>query len=138
MNKFVSLLAATLITGSVFAQTPAPAATTVKAVQPGLYEASGARVIEVAGAGIQKITAAANKGRRAIHVQTKDGGLYFGWPKGTKPVSFTIETGKPGGIATINAPGFTQANREDYRAAIDTIVAYSIARIKDANVKYHK
>jgi hypothetical protein len=46
-------------------------------------------------------------------------------------VAFTIETGKGGG-ATISAPGFTEANKEEYRAAIDAVVTKAI---KDAQAQ---
>ena len=82
-------------------------------------------------AGIQKISAKADNGRRAIEVHSPWGNLNFAWPKGVKPVAFTIETGKGGG-ATISAPGFTEANKEEYRAAIDAVVTKAI---KDAQAQ---
>ena len=110
----------------------AKAPTTVKAVQPGLLEVAGPRVNEVVAAGIQKITATPGKGARSIAVQSPWGNSYFGWPKDVKPVAFTIETGKPKGAATINAPGFTEANRADYRAAMEAVVPVAIAKTGDA------
>jgi hypothetical protein len=106
----------------------ASAPTTVKAAQPGLLEVSGPRVNEVVAAGIQKITAAPGKGARSIAVQSPWGASYFGWPKDVKPVAFTIETGKPKGSATITAPGFTDANKADYKAAIDAVVPMAISK----------
>lgn len=106
------------------AQTP----TTVKAVQPGLLEVAGPRVTEVAGAGIQKISAPAGK---SISVQSPWGASSFGWPKGVKPVAFTITVGKDGKTATIDAPGYTEANRADYKAAIDAVVPVAIAKTGD-------
>jgi hypothetical protein len=106
----------------------APAATTVKAVQPGLLEVSGPRVNEVVAAGIQKITATPGKGARAIAVQSPWGASFFAWPKDVKQVAFTIQTGKPKGGATITAPGFTDANKADYKAAIDAVVPMAIAK----------
>jgi len=133
----LALLAAAVITGPALAQTPAPApakapattttaaGTTVKAVQPGLFEVAGPRVNEVIAVGIEKITATPGKGGRSIHVQSPWGDSYYGWPKNVKPVPFTIETGKAGG-ATISAPGFTEANKADYKAAIESIVPQAI------------
>ena len=107
----------------------AAAPTTVKAVQPGLLEAAGPRVTEVAAAGIQKISAPAGK---SVSVQSPWGASTFGWPKGVKPVAFTITIAKDAKTATIDAPGFTEANRADYRAAIDAVVPIAIAKTGDA------
>ena len=96
-------------------------------MQPGLFEVAGPRVNEAVAAGVQKITATTGKGWRAIVVQSPWGYSYFGWPKNLKPVPFTIETGKPAGGATISAPGFTDANKADYRAAIDGVVRHAVA-----------
>jgi hypothetical protein len=104
---------------------------TIKAVQPGLFEVAGPRVNEVMGAGIQKITATPGKGVRSIAVQSPWGESYFGWPKNVKPVPFTITTGKPAGSATISAPGFTKDNAGDYKAAIEAVVPFAIARTND-------
>ena len=124
------LLAAAVATGTALAQTPAataPAAGAVKAVQPGLFELAGPRVNEVIAAGIQRITATPGKGSRSVIVQSPWGYSYFGWPKNLKPVSFTIETGKPAGGATISAPGLNDANKPDYKAAIEAIVRHAIS-----------
>ena len=142
MNKLcVALLAAAIITGPALAQTPAPAtaapaAGTVKAIQPGLLEVTGPRVNDVIAAGILKITATPGKGYRSIVVESPWGVTYLPWPKDQKQVAFSIVTGKPKGTATISAPGFTQANAEDYKAAITSILPYAIARTQD-NKKFH-
>lgn len=142
----LALLAVALVTGPALAQAPAPApakatakaavtapaAGTVKAVQPGLFEVAGSRVNEVIGAGIQRITATPGKGSRSIAVQSPWGFSYQPWPKNLKPVAFTIEVGKPMGGATVSAPGFTEANKADYKAVIDAIIPYAIARTQDA------
>jgi hypothetical protein len=155
MNKLVATLVVGLfaVSSSAFAQTAAPATTpapaakapaaapapavvktpaggTIKAVQPGLFEVAGPRVNEVVGAGIQKITATPGKGARSIAVQSPWGNSYFNWPKDVKPVAFTITTGKAG-AATISAPGFTDANKADYKAAIDAVVPVAIAKTGD-------
>ena len=100
----LALLAAAVVTGSAFAQTPAkapaamaPAAGTVKAVQPGLFDVAGPRVNEAIAAGIEKITATPDKGRRSIAVESPWGDSFYGWPKNVKPVAFTIQVGKPPG-----------------------------------------
>jgi len=137
----LALLAAALVTGPALAQTPAPApanapaatapaAGTVKAVQPGLLEVAGPRVNEVMAAGIRTITATPGKGGRSIHVHSVWGDSYYGWPKNVKPLAFTIEIGKPAGGATVNAPGYTEANKADYKAAFDAIVPHAIAFTK--------
>ena len=134
MFRLSAILIALLAFGSapVHAQTAAPPpakaapTATVKAVQPGLYEATGQRVNDVIAAGILKITAAPGKGWRSIHVQSPWGDSYHGWPADLKPVSFTITTNK-GGVATINAPGFNESNKAEYKAAIDAIVPFAIS-----------
>jgi len=111
------------------AQTTAPApakAPTVKAIQPGLFEVAGPRVNEAIVAGITKIQATPGKGWRAIHVSSPWGDSYHGWPTTMKQVPFTITAGK-GGTATISAPAFTDANKADYKAAIDAVVPFAIA-----------
>ena len=144
-KSHVAVLVAALIAAPVFAQSPAPAPAaapapavvktpaggTIKAVQPGLFEVAGPRVNEVLGAGIQKISATPGKGLRSIAVQSPWGESYFGWPKNVKPVPFTITTGKPAGSATISAPGFTKDNAADYKAAIEAVVPFAIARTND-------
>ena len=109
---------------------PPAAATSVKAVQPGLFEATGPQVNEVMAAGIKKITATPGKGRRSVQIDSPWGGAYFGYPKNVKPVPFTIEMGK-GGVATINAPGFTEANKADYQAAVNAIVKFAVTRTNE-------
>ena len=137
----LALLAAAVVTGPALAQAPAaapakaPATTaaatgTVKAIQPGLFEVAGPRVSEVMAAGIQTITATPGKGGRSIYVHSPWGDSFYGWPKNVKPVAFTIEVGKPAGGATISAPGFTDANKADYKAAIEAIVPHAIASTK--------
>jgi hypothetical protein len=125
----IVLIAAALGAGVTGAQT-APAASperTVKAVQPGLLEVTGPHVNDIYGAGIQKITATPGKGGRSIAVQSPWGNMDFDWPKDVKPVAFTIETAKNGGV-TISAPGFTEANKADYKAAIEAVVSMAITK----------
>jgi hypothetical protein len=107
----------------------APPARTVTAVQPGLLEVTGPHVNDVYGAGIQKIIATPGKGGKSISVYSPWGHIYFDWPKDVKPVAFTIETAKNGGV-TISAPGFTEANKDDYRAAIEAVVPIAIKKGK--------
>jgi hypothetical protein len=135
----LALLIAAVVTGPAFAQTPAPApaamapaAGTVKAVQPGLLEVAGPRVNEVIAAGIEKITARPGKGRDSINVQSPWGDSFYDWPKNVKPVAFTIDVGKPPGGATISAPGFTEANKADHKAAIEAVVRKAIAFTNDS------
>ena len=104
---------------------PAPAPTrTVKAVQPGLLEVTGPRVNEAAAAGIQKITATASK----IEVHSPWGNINFGWPSNVKPVPFTIEHAKAANTVTVSAPGFTDANKADYKAAFEAVVPMAISK----------
>ena len=98
----------------------------VTAVQPGLLEVTGGRVGDAAAAGIQKITAKASNGRRAIEIYSPWGHIYSGWPADVKPVAFTIDGAKGGGAVRINAPGFTEANKDEYKAAVDAVVTMAI------------
>ncbi|MGE5102600.1 MAG: hypothetical protein ACM3SX_21645 [Deltaproteobacteria bacterium] len=108
-------------------QPPAPKAPAkVTAVQPGLLEVTGGRVSDAVAAGIQKITAKASTDKRAIQIYSPWGHMYSAWPQGVKPVDFTIETMKGGGAARISAPGFTEANKDDYKAAVDAVVTMAI------------
>ncbi len=104
----------------------APPARTVTAVQPGLLEVAGPNVNDVYGSGIQKIVATPGK---SISVYSPWGHIYFDWPKGVKPVAFTIETAKNGGV-TISAPGFTEENKSDYKAAIEAVVPIAMKKGK--------
>jgi hypothetical protein len=109
----------------------------VTAVQPGLLEVTGPRVNDAVSAGIQKITATPGKKGKSITVQSPWGYIYFDWPKDVKPVAFTIETGKKGG-ATISAPGFTEASKADYKAAVEAVVPMAISKAqaqKDAKTR---
>jgi len=115
------LIAAALGVGMTHAQNvPAPS---VKAVQPGLIEVTGPYVNDLYGAGVQKLTATPTN----IEVHSPWGNINFGWPKDVKPVAFTIETAKNGGVQ-ISAPGFTEANKADYRAAIAAVVPMAISK----------
>ena len=89
----VVLIAAALGAGMTIAQTPPAAAParTVKAIQPGLLEATGPRVNDAVAAGITKIVAAPGKGVKSIEVQSPWGAIFFDWPKDVKPMAFTIE-----------------------------------------------
>ena len=44
-------------------------------------------------------------------------------------MAFTIETAKNGGV-TISAPGFTEANKADYKAAIEAVVPIAMKKAK--------
>jgi len=136
----IVLIATALGMGVANAQSaPAAAPTpTVKAVQPGLYEVTGTRVNEAEAAGIQKITAAPGKGARSIEVYSPWGHIYLGWPKDVKPVAFTIEHSKKTGVVTVSAPGFTEANKADYKAAFDAVIPMAISKAqaqKEAKTK---
>ena len=127
----VVLLSAALGASVIHAQTAPAGVTTrsIKAVQPGLFEVAGPRVSEALAAGITKITAAPGKGAKSIEVQSPWGFIFFDWPKDVKPVAFTIETGKAGGTAAeISAPGFTEGNKGDYKAALDAVIPMAISK----------
>jgi hypothetical protein len=127
----VTLIAAALGAGMTQAQTPpaAGAPRTVKAIQPGLVEVAGPRVNDAVNAGIVKIVAIPGKGGKSIEVQSPWGHIFFDWPKDVKQVAFTITTGKAGGAAAeISAPGFTEANRADYKAALEAVVPMAISK----------
>jgi hypothetical protein len=131
LSALVVLIAAALGVGLSHAQAPAPMAVarTVKAVQPGLLEATGPRVSEALAAGLTKVTATPGKGGKSIYAESPWGPIYFDWPKDVKQVAFTVETtGKDS--ATISAPGFTEANKAEYRAAFDAVVPLAISKAK--------
>ena len=125
----VVVIAAALGAGMIHAQTPMPMARTVKAVQPGLLEVTGPRVSEALAAGLTKVTAAPGKGGKSIYAESPWGPIYFDWPKDVKQVAFTVETTGTDS-ATISAPGFTVANKDEYRAAFDAVVPMAIAKAK--------
>ncbi len=127
----VTLIAAALGAGMTHAQTPpaAGAQRTVKGIQPGLVEVAGPMVNDAVNAGITKIVAVPGKGGKSIEVQSPWGHIFFDWPKDVKQVPFTITTGKAGGAAAeISAPGFTEANRAEYRAALEAVVPMAISK----------
>ena len=88
---------------------------------------------EVITAGIQSIAATPGKGGRSIHVHSQWGDSYYGWPKNVKPVPFTVELGKSGG-ALVSAPGYTEANKADYKAAIDAVIPFAIASTNQSKI----
>lgn len=121
------LVAAALqASGAALAQTAKPAAPP----PADTTEIISVRGNELTAAGIQKITASATKGARAIRVDSPWGASYFNWPKDVKPVAFTIETGA-GGTAILRAAGYTEANRADYKAAIDAVVPIAKEKTQD-------
>jgi len=125
----VVLIGAALGASVIHAQTAPAGATTrsIKAVQPGLFEVAGPRVSEANAAGLIKIVAEPGKGAKSIYVESPYGPIYFGWPKDVKPVAFTIEMGKASGTAAeISAPGFTEGNKGDYKAALDAVIPMAI------------
>jgi|SRR6476620_8710321 hypothetical protein len=125
----IALIAAALGVAAANAQ-PAPAtpsARTVKVVKPGLLEVTGTRLDEANNAGIVKIAATPGKGMRSIEVQSPWGNSYFNWPKDVKPVAFTIEHAKKTGTVLFSAPGLTEANKEDYKKAVDAVVPRAIS-----------
>jgi len=126
----VILISTALAAGMVHAQTtPGVTTRSVKAIQPGLFEVAGPRVLEASQAGLTKITAAAGMGAKSIYVESPYGPIYFDWPKDVKPVAFTIDMSKgTGGTAEISAPGFTDGNKGDYKAALDAIIPLAISK----------
>ena len=136
----ILLIAAALGVAVANAQ-PAPAAAparTVKAVQPGLLEVTGPRINDALAAGILKLTATPGKGARSIEVHSPWGNINFDWPKNVKPVAFTIEHAKTAGTVMVSAPGFTDANKDDYKAAVDAIIPMAISKAqaqKEAKTK---
>ena len=126
----MSVLAAPVAVAQTAGSPPGKA--TVKAIQPGLFEVAGGRTMEAVAGGVRKITAKPVAGVRAITVESQWGVSYFGWPKGVKPVAFTIEANKDGTTATINAPGFKEAEKADYRAAIEAVVPFAISRTQES------
>ena len=133
----IVLIAAALGVAVANAQ-PAPAAApprTVKELQPGLLEVTGPRVNDAVAAGIAKLTATPGKGGRSIEVQSPWGNSYFGWPKDVKPVAFTIVHAKKTGAVTVSAPGFNEATKADYKAAVDAVIPVAISKAQSMRKK---
>jgi hypothetical protein len=120
----IVLIAAALGVAGAYAQTAAPPARTVKAVQPGLLEVTGPRVNEAVAAGIQKITATTGK----VEVHSPWGNINFPWPKDVKPVAFSIEHAKAANTVTVSAPGFSEATKADYKAAFEAVIPMAISK----------
>jgi len=125
MPSFAAILIALAALGVTASNAQTAATATVKAIQPGLFEVAGPSVNDAIAAGITKIVATPGKGFRSIQIQSPWGDSYHGWPRNMKPVAFTI-TSSGAGTATISAPAFTEANKADYKAAIETIVPFAI------------
>jgi len=135
----VILLSAALGAGMIHAQTAPAGVTTrsVKALQPGLFEVAGPRVNEALTAGLTKIVAEPGKGGKSIYIESPWGPIYTDWPKDVKPVAFTIEL--KGTVAEISAPGFTDGNKGDYKAALDAVIPMAISKAqaqKTGKTKY--
>jgi hypothetical protein len=126
MNKLsaIVVIVAALGVAGANAQTAAPPARTVKAVQPGLLEVTGPRVNEAVAAGIQKITATTRK----VEVHSPWGNINFGWPKDVKPVAFSIEHAKAANTVTVSAPGYSEATKADYKAAFEAVIPMAISK----------
>ena len=123
----VALIAAALGAGMTHAQNPAPATRHGKgspARAPRGHGPPGARSRRRGHPEDHR-----GPGQAEISVQSPWGHIYFAWPKDVKQVAFTIETAKNGGV-TISAPGFTVANKDEYRAAFDAVVPMAIAKAK--------
>ena len=125
----VTVIATALGAGMTQAQTPTPMpmARTVKAVQPGLLDVTGPRVSEALAAGLTKITATPGKGGKSIHAESPWGPIYFDWPKDVKQVAFTVETTGTDS-ARVAAPGFTEANKAEYKAAFEAVIPLAISK----------
>ena len=135
----VILISAALGAGMIHAQTAPAGVTTrsVKALQPGLFEVAGPRVNEALTAGLTKIVAEPGKGGKSIYIESPWGPIYTDWPKDVKPVAFTIEL--KGTVAEISAPGFTDGNKGDYKAALDAVIPMAISKAqaqKTGKTKY--
>ena len=135
----VVLLSAALGAGMIHAQTAPAGVTTrsIKAVQPGLFEVAGPRVNEALVAGLTKIVAEPGKGGKSIYIESPWGPIYSDWPKDVKPVAFTIELKST--VAEISAPGFTDGNKGDYKAALDAVIPMAISKAqaqKTGKTKY--
>jgi hypothetical protein len=90
------------------------------------------RTAELGAVGIQKISARTGMHRRDIQVLSQWGTIYFPWPKDVKPAPFELEVGKAG--AAVRAPGYTDADRARYTAAIDAVLPIAIRRADEAKL----
>lgn len=79
------------------------------------------RASELLANGVQTIVARTGKQRRDIQVKTRNGPIYFGWPKDVTPVSFEIDIRSTSDIV-VRADDYNEANKARYAAALDAIL----------------
>jgi len=125
-----ALLALVLAAPSHGQPTAAPAASPAASADTDLVALVGPRAAELSGAGVEKIVARTDKGKRNIQVLTKYGALYFGWPKGAKPIAFTMELGR--GPVVVHASDHGAAARARYAAAFDALIPEVLDRTAKA------
>jgi hypothetical protein len=114
------------------AQQPAASAGSASA-NADLAALVGPRAAELSNAGVQKIAARTDKGKRNIQLLTKYGAIYFGWPKGVQPVAFDIVLGQ-GSSAVAHASGYSEATKARYAAALDALIPEALDRTAKAKV----
>jgi hypothetical protein len=136
----LATLALALVAGPALAQAPVPAprpppaAPAPTPVQPALGALVQARGAELAAAGIDAIVARTGKQRRDLQVRSRYGPIYFGWPKGVKPVTFELAVAS-NGVVTVRAQGADAAGLDDYRAAFDAVIPEAIRLARDAKAR---
>jgi hypothetical protein len=111
-----------------------PTASAAAPAQPALAALVQARGAELAAAGIESIVARTGKQRRDLQVRSRYGPIYFGWPKGVKPVTFELTVGQ-GGTVTVKAQGGDATGLDDYRAAFDAVIPQAIRLARDAKAR---
>jgi hypothetical protein len=125
------LCAGSLVAPALAQQPAAPAA---KASANADFAALvGPRATDLANAGVQKLAARTDKGKRNIQLLTKYGAIYFGWPKGVEPVAFDIAIGQ-GGAPVAHASGYSEATKARYAAALDALIPEALDRTAKAKV----
>jgi len=118
------------VSGSAIAQdtTKKPASPPVQAA---LSQHVAPRAATLNASGIQTIAARTGRNRRDIQVLSQYGTIYFGWPKNIAPATFDLEVGK-GGVPTVRAANYTDADRARYMAALDAVLPEALKRAEEA------
>jgi hypothetical protein len=133
----LALIAGVLGTPAMAQPSAAPAskaATTALPAQPALAALVEARGPQLAAAGIQRIVARTGKQRRDLQVSSRYGPIYFGWPKGVKPVTFELDVGSAGAVS-VRAEGAVEADKALYAAAFDAVIPEAIRLARDARAR---
>ncbi len=126
LSIMIAVVAAALSAPGLAQPAPAPAPPTqADRTFAALAPVVAPRTAELSAAGVQKIVARTDKGKRDIQVMTRWGPTYFPWPKGVTPVAFEVYVEAPNKFDVI-AEGFADADKARYAAAFDAVVPQAV------------